>query len=327
MISRRKFLKAAGVGTILPTTVLARQSQNQPELKRSRWELLFANPEMAIPQYHPDPKKWSDTTITAAWIGHSTVLINFFGTKIITDPVFSERIGLNLLGLTTLGPKRLVAPALKIEELPAIDLILLSHAHMDHLDIPSLRKLNSKIPIVMAKNTSDVIDSVAAREVQEIDWGEVKNICDLRIEAVQVKHFGWRFPWEQDRSKGYWDGRSFNAYLITKNGKHIFFGGDTAYQEYFREIGTNGIKVELAIMPIGAYDPWIHNHCTPEQAIRLAEFLNAKCIMPIHWGTFIQSDEPTREPIERFRKAIKSVSIKLALDSHGQTYEYKEVDT
>jgi L-ascorbate metabolism protein UlaG (beta-lactamase superfamily) len=326
MISRRKFLRALGIGTFVPGTVLSRQSENHPGLKRSRWELLFANPETVISKHKPDPGSWSDSTITAAWIGHATVLINFFGTKIITDPVFSERIGINVLGLTTVGPKRLVAPALSFEELPPIDLILLSHAHMDHLDLPTIQRFDSKIPIVMAKNTSDVIDGLSFRTVIEMDWGENQKVLDVAFEAVQVKHFGWRFPWEEDRSKGNWDGRSYNAYVISKNGKKIFFGGDTAYQEFFLELAKRKIEVDLAMMPIGAYDPWIRNHCNPEQAIRMAEFIQARHLMPIHWGTFIQSDEPTNEPIERFRKAIATSTSKLALDSHGQTWTFPQED-
>jgi L-ascorbate metabolism protein UlaG (beta-lactamase superfamily) len=326
MISRRKFLQALGIGTIVPGTVLSQRNEKQAELKRSRWELLFANPETAISNHKPDPKTWNDSAITTAWIGHATVLINFFGTKIITDPVFSERIGINVLGLTTIGPKRLVAPALSFEELPPIDLILLSHAHMDHLDVPTLRRFDPKIPIVMAKNTSDVIDGLSFKTVIEMDWGENQKLLDVTLEAVQVKHFGWRLPWEEDRSKGNWDGRSYNAYVLSKNGKRILFGGDTSYQEFFQDLARRKIEVDLAMMPIGAYDPWIHNHCNPEQAIHMAEFLKARYIMPIHWGTFIQSDESTNEPIERFRKAISTSSSKLALDSHGQTWTLPHED-
>lgn len=326
MTSRRKFLSALGISMVAPGTVLARQSGQPPELKRSRWELLFANPDTASPKHKPTPFSWDNSTITAAWIGHSTVLINFLGTWIITDPVFSGRIGLNLLGLTTLGPKRLVAPALTVDELPPIDLILLSHAHMDHLDLPSLEKFPGEIPLVMAKNTGDVVEDLARKTVVELDWNERIHILDLDIQAVQTKHFGWRFPWEVDRSRGNWSGRSFNAYVISKNGKNIVFGGDTAYQEYFRELGQRRLNIDLAIMPIGAYDPWIFNHCNPEQALTMAAQMNARYFMPIHWGTFTQSDEATNEPIQRLTKAIASGSMRLALDAHGQTWTLPKHD-
>lgn len=318
MTTRRKFLTALGIGVLVPQKLFPQEK----ELKRSRWDLIFGSPDMTQPEFKPDPSLWDDTTITAAWLGHATVLINFFGTKIITDPVFAERIGLNFLGLFTLGPKRLVAPALKIEELPPIDLILLSHAHMDHLDLPSLGKFKRDIPVVMAKNTVDVVDELSLKQVHELDWEEKINIGDVEVEALQVKHFGWRYPWEEDRSRGNWYGRSFNAYLISKNGRHVVFGGDTAHQEYFRRIGERGISVDLAIMPIGAYDPWITNHCNPEQALEMSDHMNAQHIMPIHWRTFIQSDEPTLEPIERFKKAMGEQHQRPALESVGQTWTF-----
>jgi len=226
----------------------------------------------------------------------------------------------DVFGLFTLGPKRLIAPALSFEDLPAIDLILLSHAHLDHLDLPTLEKFDPKIPMVMAKNTLDVIDGLGRLEVHELDWGETTGIGDVEIEALQVKHFGWRYPWENDRSKGYWNGRSYNAYLISKNGRHIVFGGDTAYQEYFKEIGKRNLPIDLAIVPIGAYDPWISNHANPEQAVEMANHLGARHILPIHWRTFVQSEEPTMEPIARFKRALADASDRVALESVGQTW-------
>jgi L-ascorbate metabolism protein UlaG (beta-lactamase superfamily) len=300
----------------VPGTLVGQERQ----LKRSRWDLIFGGGEATIPNFKPEPSTWSNNTVTAAWIGHSTVLINFFGTKVITDPVFSTRIGLNVLGLASIGPKRLVEPALTIDELPPVDLIILSHAHMDHLDLPSLEQFNRDIPIVISKNNVDVIDGLASKEVHELDWGEKITVCGIEIEAIQVKHFGWRMPWEEDRSRGNWDGRSYNAYLLKKNGKYIFFAGDTASQDFFKAIGDRGITVEIAMMPIGAYDPWIQNHCNPEQAIAMADQVNAKYIFPMHWGTFIQSDEPTQEPIERFKRALAATPERIALESHGQTW-------
>lgn len=320
MSSRRKFLATLGLG--VPAALVAEETK----AKRSRWDMIFGGGTSAKAGHKPDPETWDDTTITAAWIGHSTVLINFFGTTIITDPVFSSRIGISLLGITTVGPKRLVEPALKIEELPPIDFILLSHAHMDHLDLPSLEEFRRDIPVVISKNNVDVIEGLSRKEVHELDWGESKTVAGIQIEAIQVRHFGWRMPWEEDRSRGNWYGRSYNAYLLSKNGKHIFFGGDTADQEFFKSIGERGITVDLAMMPIGAYDPWIFNHCNPEQAVAMAEHVNALNFFPMHWGTFVQSDEPTNEPIERLKKAMESSKMQLALESHGQTWVLPKQD-
>lgn len=313
--TRRRFLGTLGVGLLSPKLLLAQQQR-----KRSWTDFVFNDDRTIAAPAKPDPKSWSDSTITAAWIGHATVLINFFGTKIITDPVFSQKIGINLLGLTTLGPKRLVEPALSFDELPPIDLILLSHAHMDHLDFPSLRKFDKKIPVVMAKNTSDLLYDRGWKDITELDWGETLTKADVSIEALKVRHFGWRFPWEKDRSRGFLNGRSFNAYLISKKNKNIVFGGDTAYQEYFKSLGERNIPIELAILPIGTYNPWIYVHANPEQAVEMANHMNAKTILPIHWNTFILSNEPQREPIERLQRALEQHSPSLALNDIGQTW-------
>ncbi|HEY5616127.1 MAG TPA: MBL fold metallo-hydrolase [Bacteroidota bacterium] len=316
MTTRRKFLGALGAGLLAPGTVLAQD----PKSRTSRWLGFLADHDMAEAPFRPEPKSWDNSTITAAWIGHATVLINFFGTRIITDPVFSERVGVNLLGLTTVGPKRLFAPALRVDELPPIDIILLSHGHMDHLDIPSIEQFDGDISVVMAKNTTDILENTPRKTVVELDWGEKATVHGVEIEAIEVQHFGWRFPWEDDRSKGFWHGRSYNAYLLSKNGRHIVFGGDTAYHEYFRHIGERNLTVELAIMPIGTYEPWLRNHCNPEQAVEMSMHMNAKAILPIHWNTFVMSDEPVEEPLERFKTALASQPERIALEAIGQTW-------
>jgi L-ascorbate metabolism protein UlaG (beta-lactamase superfamily) len=273
----------------------------------------------SAPQFRPEPEDWDPGTITASWIGHATVLLNFFGTRIITDPVLSERIGIDM-GLFTLGPRRLVAPALSPDELPPVDLILLSHAHLDHLDIPTLKRFSRSTPVVIAQNTYDVIEGLEFSTVYELDWGKWTAVGDLRIEALEVKHFGWRYPWERDRSRGYTDGRSFNSYLLSKNDTHIVFGGDTAYQEHFTALGRRLPAVELAIMPIGAYDPWINAHANPEQALAMADQMKAYHVLPIHWNTFIQSQEPTSEPIQRLKLAAKEQPDRVVLESIGETW-------
>ena len=122
----------------------------------------------------PTPATWSDTQVTLAWLGHATTLINFFGIKILTDPTLFPRIGIRLPGLT-IGPKRLTAPALKVDELPRIDLILLSHAHFDHLDLRTLRCFDENTSVITARATSDLLRRTRFREVTELDWGETKS--------------------------------------------------------------------------------------------------------------------------------------------------------
>jgi L-ascorbate metabolism protein UlaG (beta-lactamase superfamily) len=151
--------------------------------------------------------------------------------------------------------------------------ILFSHAHMDHMDYETLSTIVNKYPneidCITAYNTADVIAELEWKSLQEIDWNEETELLGLKFKALEVKHFGWRYPWERDRSKGYMiDGRSFNAVLIEKNGKKILFGGDTAYHELFKSL--SGENIEIAIVPIGAYNPWKKNHCNPEEALIMA---------------------------------------------------------
>lgn len=291
--------------------------------------LLFINEKLqakqppVLPNFKPDPMQWKDDEINIAWIGHSTVLINFYGTTILTDPVLFERVGVSIFGMT-FGPSRFTHPALFIDEIPKPDIILLSHAHMDHMDYESLFTLTDKYPgqieCITAFNTADVIAELEWKSLQEIDWGEQLELQKIIFKAHQVKHFGWRYPWEKDRSKGYMqDGRSFNAVTLEKNGKKILFGGDTAYHELFKSLKDENI--EIAVMPIGAYNPWKHNHCNPEEALIMAEeHIGAKYFIPIHTKTFKQGSEPIDEPLTWLKDSLSGYNIKLALDDIGKTF-------
>jgi L-ascorbate metabolism protein UlaG (beta-lactamase superfamily) len=262
----------------------------------------------------PEPLKWNDAQLTAAWIGHATVLINFFGITILTDPVLFPRIGIRLPGLT-IGPKRLTAPALEFHELPKIDIVLLSHAHFDHFDLRTLHRFHKDTSVITAPNTADLLRWTRLRHVTELRWGEQKSLKTaagaITISAFQVKHWGART--QRDTHRGY------NGYLIERKGRRILFGGDTAMTNTFAELSQYG-PVDLAIMSIGAYNPWIHSHCTPEQAIAMANAAGAQFIMPVHHQTLRLSFEPLREPIERFQVALDNAPERVALREIGETF-------
>ncbi len=255
----------------------------------------------------PHPEKWSDTGVHAAWLGHSTVLLKIDGFTIITDPVFSNRIGLNV-GPVTLGLKRIVAPALSLELLPRPDLILLSHAHMDHFDIPTLRGLESdQTLVVTASKTQDLLRLNRYASVTELGWGGEAYFGDVTIRAFEVRHWGARM-----RTDTY---RGYNGYVIETPRYRVLFGGDTAMTDTFRTVRTSR-AIDLAIMPIGAYKPWLHAHCTPEQALRMANDAGAELILPVHHKTFQLSDEPYNEPLER----LQAVTDRIALHTIGQEF-------
>jgi L-ascorbate metabolism protein UlaG (beta-lactamase superfamily) len=257
----------------------------------------------------PHPELWPDTGLHAAWLGHSTVLLKIDGVTIVTDPVFSQRVGLNF-GPMTIGLKRLVEPALRVKQIPRPDLILLSHAHMDHFDLPSLRALESKATrVVTAAKTGDLLRAKRYGGVDELSWGEAARIGDVSVRAFEVNHWGARM-----RSDTY---RGFNGYLIETPRYRIVFGGDTAVTPAFRTLRSTR-RLDLAIMPIGAYNPWIRAHCTPEQALQMADDAGAELILPVHHQTFQLSREPAYEPIERLSSALAGTPERLALQEIGE---------
>jgi L-ascorbate metabolism protein UlaG (beta-lactamase superfamily) len=192
---------------------------------------------------------WSDEAVTLAWLGHSTVLINFYGVRILTDPVLYRRVGVNL-GLGTLGPLRLVQGALSRHELPEIDLVLVSHAHFDHLDRPSLRSLRGLPAAVMAWGTADLLPRRRFRSVAELRWNESSRVTtshgDVVARAIEVKHWGARIG--RDRWRGY------AGFVVEREGRRLLIAGDTAMTPIFREHRRFG-PFDAAVMPIGRLQP------------------------------------------------------------------------
>ncbi len=239
-------------------------------------------------------------TDSVRWLGHSSTLIRWNGLNIITDPVLGDRCGI-AVGPFQLGPKRLTPPALRARDLPPIDLVLLSHAHFDHFDLPTLNKLqNKRTEVITARATADLLRASKWKKVTELGWGEEARMDGLTVRALQVRHWGARM--QTDRHRGY------NGYVLEMGGRRLLFGGDTANTDLFREARSTG-PIELAIMPIGAYNPWIGAHCTPEQAVRMASDAGADRILPVHHKTFRLSAEPFDEPIERFRESANGRAV------------------
>lgn len=259
----------------------------------------------------PNPAKWRDDRLTIAWLGHSTLLVNFFGLWMITDPALLMRVGVRA-GVVTLGPKRLVAPALRTRQLPPLDFILLTHAHMDHFDLGTLRRLPRRATVVTAKSTADLLPR-RFHDVVELGWGDSGRFDrphgSLRIEAVRVRHWGARIRTDTHRG--------FNGYVVERNGRRLFLAGDTARTD-MRVVGRKG-PVDVMAVPIGAYDPWIMSHCSPEEAVAMANEARARYVVPIHHRTFRLGREPVDEPIRRFRNALER--DRVALTEVGETFQ------
>ncbi|SPE62875.1 conserved hypothetical protein [Verrucomicrobia bacterium] len=311
--NRRKFLKYTMLGT---GTALGAGSRWLAASKQraARWarRLLADGRRAVLPApVKPQPAQWPENRITICWLGHATVLINFYGVRILTDPALGNRVGVSL-GLGTAGPKRYIAPALRAKELPPIDVVLLSHAHMDHTDLPTLHGLGQSPFIVTAKDTTDLLGGLG--QITELAWNDRTRFRngkgELEIEAVEVKHWGQRWPSEKPRG--------YNGYVLRREGKALLFGGDTAQTPVFAEHRSRGPFL-AAIMPIGAYRPWIWNHCTPEQALEMANAAGAQYLVPVHHQTFRLSEEPMEEPSERMMAAMEKEPERLALRRIGES--------
>ena len=260
--------------------------------------------------HKPAPASWSPREVTIAYLGHASLLIDFAGTVLLTDPTFFDRIGVTI-GPLTLGPKRRVAPALAPNELPAIDAVLITHAHMDSLDRPSLRQV-AHVPLaILPPRTRDLVDDLGFARVAELRWGETITVKDVTVEAVEVSHWGKRWPW--DRWRGY------NGYLLTKGERRVLFASDTAYTDAIGRLGRER-RFDVAILGNGAYDPWIMNHANPEQVWRMFEDSGACFLIPCHWDTFRLGKEPIGEAIARLVAAAGPEADRIVIREIGATW-------
>jgi L-ascorbate metabolism protein UlaG (beta-lactamase superfamily) len=284
-----------------------------PSVKFIRQMIFDGRGKPPLPATRPDPATWRDDAITGSCLGHSTVLMNFIGVRVLTDPVFSLRVGVGVWPLI-LGPKRYLQPALQPREFSPPDVIIISHAHFDHLDRPSLRKFSRDIPVVTARATSNLLGHF--RHVHELDWGQSLTLAPrglpIRITGLEVAHWGARMMRD--------DHRGYAGYLLEREGRRVCFAGDTADTTAFTRLARAHLSPDVMIMPIGAYDPWIRAHCTPEQAVAMANQAGAKYFVPVHHQTFKLSAEPMDEPAQRVRAALSAEPDRLLAVNVGETF-------
>ena len=257
------------------------------------------------------------TTIT--WIGHATVLLQLKGKNILTDPQFSQRAS----PFQWIGPKRVIQPGLVLRDLPAIDIVVISHDHYDSLDDATIMNLFTRdsgeniiflVPLGLKKHFRDL----GISRVQEMDWWDADNAGGLEFIAVPVKHWSKRLF--TARNETLWAG-----WVIRSKDFSFFFAGDSGYTHLFKEIGQRLGPFDLAAIPIGAYEPrWFMRwfHINPEEAVQVHLDVRSRKSVAIHWGTFVLSDEPLDEPPKRLEQARKAQSLSeeefVAL-KHGET--------
>lgn len=240
---------------------------------------------------------------SATWIGHATVLLQMDGKNILTDPIWSERCS----PVSFAGPKRYTNPGISLEELPRIDLVVISHNHYDHMDIPTLVSLNQKFKplfVVGLKNKAFLINAGLERVV-EMDWWETQKLDSLEITFTPTQHTSARGLFDRDRTL-------WGSYILRGKENTVYFAGDTGYFPEFKMIGDKYPGIDYAILPIGAYEPrWFMKpvHMNPEDSIQAFQDLGAKFFIPIHYHTFVLTDEGIDEPIQKIKNLFLGVSI------------------
>jgi len=240
-------------------------------------------------------------------VGHATLLIQVAGLNLLTDPVWSDRAS----PLAFAGPRRVTAPGVRIEDLPPIDAILLSHNHYDHLDIGTLKTLHGRhAPLIVTPLGNDVIvrRHIPSARIEAGDWGSVVQIApEAQVHIVPANH--WSSRGMYDRRMALWSG-----FMVQAEGRLVYFAGDTGYGtgKIFRAMRERFGSPDVALIPIGAYDPrWFMaaQHVDPEEAVQIMRDVDARAAVGIHWGTFKLTDEPREEPAMRLTARLAAADI------------------
>ncbi|HEX8625728.1 MAG TPA: MBL fold metallo-hydrolase [Allosphingosinicella sp.] len=274
------------------------------------------------------PRRVEGREMLVTWIGHATVLVQTAGLNILTDPIWSERAS----PFSFVGPKRVRAPGVRFEDLPKIDLVLVSHNHYDHMDLPTLKRLWERDrPQVVTSLGNETILRKAGIEATALDWsqrlwrygaskwstGSVPVLecfsggCPPFREVRVMRNHHWSSRWGTDRNRALW-----SAFTVTTPAGKIFFAGDTGYGDgsWADEAARRG-PIRLAILPVGAYEPrdvMQANHIDPDEAVRIFEKLKPETALGMHWGTFQLTFEAIDDPPRRLAAARQARGIAAA---------------
>ena len=265
------------------------------------WRFVFVEQrrqrqiERQLPPPLPTPRVLNDgavlrdnaTRTSITWVGHSSFLIQMGGRSIVTDPVWSNKAGTG-----PFGPARLTPPGLRLSDLPSIDLVLISHNHYDHLDLPTIRWLGKRPTYLVPARLGGWFRGLGCEKVHECNWWESIDALGLHFDFVPAQHWSRRTPW--DTNQTLWGG-----WMLSDGRRTLYFAGDSAYFSGFKLLGERYPGIDIAFLPIGAYEPrWFMQsaHVTPEEAGQAFLDVGARSIIPMHWGTFRLSTERTDEP-------------------------------
>jgi len=260
------------------------------------------------------PARVEGSALRVTMVNHSTVLLQG-GVNILTDPIWSERAS----PFGWIGPRRRRDPGVRWEDLPPIDIVLLSHNHYDHLDLPTLRRLRKRdaSEYVVPLRLAQLLRAEKIGPVHELDWGESVEIGETSIHCVPAMHFSARTMF--DRNRALWCG-----YVVVSSGRTAYFAADTGFGEHFAAIRERFGAPRLALLPIGAYEPrWFMGpaHMGPEEAVRAHRILGAHTSIAIHHGTFQLADEAIDTPSSRLAKCGADDSFLVLANGQHVTLE------
>lgn len=252
--------------------------------------------------------------LRVTWLGHSTTLIEIDGARVLTDPMWSERAS----PVTWAGPSRFHEPPLALADLPAIDAVVISHDHYDHLDMPTVRALSARgvrffVPLGIGARLASW--DVPAAQITELDWWQSAQVGALTITAAPSRHFSGR--WVHDADNTLWAGWS-----IASAQHRVYYSGDTALLDEFEAVGARLGPFDVAMIEIGEYDAlWSDVHLGPEQAVRASRLVGARVMLPVHWSTFDLALHGWTEPIERTLVAAAREGVRVATPMPGESVE------
>jgi L-ascorbate metabolism protein UlaG (beta-lactamase superfamily) len=255
-------------------------------------------------RFGPEPPKKVKNGAQITFVNHSTFLIQMNGLNILTDPIWSERTS----PVSFAGPKRMRPPGIKFEELPTIDLVLISHNHYDHLDVPTIKDLIKKYDphFITPLGVAAFIKNQGSENVRDLDWwDEYQFKQELNIACVPAQHFSGRGIFDRDATL--WCG-----YILRSQAGDIYFAGDTGYGELFKSIRDKYPEIKLSLLPIGAYLPkWFMSpiHISPEEAVKAHQDVGSKVSIGMHFGTFPLADDGPEQARADLRKALNDRQI------------------
>jgi L-ascorbate metabolism protein UlaG (beta-lactamase superfamily) len=249
----------------------------------------------------PPPLDDADAVVT--FIGHATFLIQTASGNILTDPMYSQRAG----PLNILGPRRVRQPAVRFDDLPPVATVLLSHNHYDHCDLRTLRMLAERFDpaVVTPLGNAALVRSAGIRRIEELDWWQDAKSSALPIALTPAQHFSARGP--LDRNRALWGG-----FVLAAGSARMFFAGDTAYASFFLDVRHRFGPIDLALLPIGAYEPrWFMQavHMNPAEAVQAHQDLQASDSVAMHFGTFQLTTEGIDEPLRALDDACRASGI------------------